>query len=94
MHPANVLLRPVITEKSTLLHDKGRYIFEVSPKASKPDIKSAVEQAFNVHVASVNIVKLPGKKKRYGPRFSKPSPVKKAVVTLRSGEKIQIFEGL
>lgn len=94
MHPAEILKRPVITEKSTLLHDTGRYVFEVMPNATKPQVKAAVEKAFDVHVTAVNMIKLPGKRKRYGPRFSKPSPFKKAVVTLKSGERIQIFEGL
>lgn len=94
MHPAEILKRPVITEKSTLLHDTGRYIFEVMPNATKPQVKAAVERAFDVHVIAVNMIKLPGKRKRYGPRFNKPSPMKKAVITLRPGERIQIFEGL
>ena len=94
MHPPEILVRPVITEKSTLLHEKGRYVFQVSPKATKPQIKAAVEQAFEVHVAAVNIIKLPGKRRRYGPRLVKARPVKKAIVTLRPGDRIQIFEGL
>ena len=94
MHPSEVLIRPVITEKSTQLHDKGRYMFEVPLRATKGQVKAAVEQAFEVHVAAVNIAKLPGKRKRYGARLTKPHPVKKAMVTLRSGDRIQLFEGL
>ena len=94
MRPGEILIRPVITEKSTLLHDKGRYIFEVRPKATKPEVKEAVEQAFGVHVKAVNIIRLLGKRKRYGPRLVKASPTKKAVVTLRPGERIQLFEGI
>jgi large subunit ribosomal protein L23 len=94
MRPGEVLVRPIITEKSTQLNEKGCYIFEIAPGTAKPEVKTAVEKAFNVHVTSVNIVKLPGKSRRYGPRYKKTSPTKKAVVTLKSGEKIQIFEGL
>lgn len=94
MHPSEVLIRPVITEKSTQLHDQGRYIFEVPLGATKGQVKAAVEQAFEVHVTAVNIAKLPGKRKRYGPRLTKAHPIKKAMVTLRSGDRIQLFEGL
>jgi large subunit ribosomal protein L23 len=94
MHSVDILIRPIITEKSTQLHDSGRYIFQVAPKATKTQVKDAVEQAFDVHVAAVNILKLPGKRKRYGPRLSKARSIKKAVVTLRAGDRIQIFEGL
>ena len=94
MRPSDILVRPIITEKSTLLHDSGRYIFQVAPKATKIQVKKAIEQAFEVHVAAVNMLKLPGKRKRYGPRLSKARSIKKAVVTLRAGDRIQIFEGL
>lgn len=94
MHPSEILIRPVITEKSTQLHGRGRYIFQVSLKATKSQVKAAVEQAFDVRVSAINILKLPGKRKRYGPRLTRARPMKKAMVTLRAGDRIQIFEGL
>ena len=94
MHISSVLLRPTITEKSTLLQEAGQYTFEIAPKANKTLVKQAVEQNFNVTVLSVNITMNRGKKKRYGPRFKKRPDVKKAVVTLRQGDRINLIEGL
>lgn len=93
MHPFQVLRRPIVTEKSTLLQEQSRYVFEVFSKANKAQVKEAVEDAFNVEVVAVNIVNLHGKPKRYGPRYTKVNEYKKAVVTLKPGNKIQIFEG-
>ncbi len=90
----NVLLKPLITEKSTLLQESGKYVFQVAPKANKIMIKQSVELAFGVKVVDVNIAWNHGKAKRYGPRFSRASNIKKAVVTLRAGDKIQLVEGL
>ena len=89
-----VLVKPTITEKSTLLQETGKYTFEVAPRANKVEIKEAVQRNFGVKVLDVNITKLRGKKKRYGPRSVKPPDTKKAVVTLRSGDRINIIEGL
>jgi large subunit ribosomal protein L23 len=93
MNIYEVLIRPIITEKSTLLQEKGKYVFQVAPGANKAQVKEAVEKVFKVKVLSVNITKLPGKRKRYGPRWVKEPAIKKAVVTLRPGDKIQIVEG-
>jgi large subunit ribosomal protein L23 len=89
-----VLVKPTITEKSTLLQETGKYTFEVAPRANKVEIKEAVQRNFGVKVLDVNITKLRGKKKRYGPRSVKQPDTKKAVVTLRSGDRINIIEGL
>ena len=62
-------------------------------RATRHVVDSAVQKAYNVNVASVNIVKTPGKRKRYGPRLVKRPDTKKAIVTLKSGERIQLFEG-
>ena len=94
MNISEVLLRPTITEKSTLLHEDGQYTFQVAPKANKTLVKQAVEQNFGVKVVSVNITVNRGKRKRYGPRFKKQPDVKKAVVTLRPGDRIDLIEGL
>ncbi len=94
MNISDVLLRPTITEKSTLLQEDGQYTFEVAPKANKTLVKQAVEENFNVKVLSVNITVNRGKRKRYGPRFKKRPDVKKAVVTLAMGDRIDLIEGL
>ena len=94
MHFSQVLRRPLITEKMTRLGDKSKYAFEVDPHANRLEVRGAVEKAFNVKVASVNILWVKGKTKRLGPRqFATPS-WKKAVVTLREGYKLQLFEGV
>lgn len=94
MNISEVLLRPTITEKSTLLQEEGQYTFVVAPKANKTLVKQAVEENFNVTVISVNITRNHGKRKRYGPRYKKQPDVKKAVVTLQAGDRIELIEGL
>jgi large subunit ribosomal protein L23 len=94
MHPFQVLRRPLITEKSTLLQEQGKYAFEIAARASKHQVKEAVEKAFKVNVIGVNVITVPGKSKRIGRRFVKSSPWKKAVVTLGEGQKIEFFEGV
>ena len=94
MNIHQVLVKPTITEKSTLLQESGKYTFQVSPRANKVEVKEAVEKNFGVTVMDVNITKLHGKVKRYGARMSKRPDVKKAVVTLKPGDRINIIEGL
>ena len=94
MNISDVLLRPTITEKSTLLQEEGQYTFEIAPRANKTLVKQAVQENFNVTVLSVNITVNRGKRKRYGPRFKKRPDVKKAVVTLAPGDRIELIEGL
>ncbi len=94
MNIYEVLLKPVITEKSTLLQDEGRYTFQVALKANKGLVKEAVEKNFNVTVVDVNITMLRGKSKRYGPKVKKTPDTKKAIVTLKAGERINLVEGL
>ena len=77
MHISEVLLRPTITEKSTLLQEEGQYTFEIAPRANKTLVKQAVEENFNVTVISVNITRNRGKRKRYGPRFKKATRYQK-----------------
>lgn len=94
MNIHQVLVRPTITEKSTLLQESGKYTFRVAPRANKMEVKEAVEKNFGVTVLDVNITKLHGKVKRYGPRPSKQPDQKKAVVTLKPGDRINLIEGL
>ncbi len=93
MHLYEVLRRPLITEKSTALQMLNKYAFEVAKEANKPLIKQAVEKAFNVKVTAVNVVILPGKKRRIGMRELPAHPWKKAIVTLKPGDTIEFFEG-
>jgi large subunit ribosomal protein L23 len=89
-----VLRRPLVTEKGTVLQDQNKYIFEVAKGANKPQVKQAVEKAFNVTVKSINIMTVVGKKKRYGRAITQRPDWKKAVVTLKEGDSIQVFEGI
>ncbi|MBI4199542.1 MAG: 50S ribosomal protein L23 [Chloroflexi bacterium] len=93
MHPVDVLVRPVVTEKSTLLQEQGKYVFVVRPEANKGMVREAIQQAYGVRVLGVNMAVSRGKLKRYGPRRVKTAGYKKAIVTLKPGDKIQIFEG-
>jgi large subunit ribosomal protein L23 len=95
MHVYEVLRRPVVTEKSMDLSDQGKYVFEVDRRANKHQIKDAVEEVFEVTVVSVNVVKMPPKRSRYGRRVIVKEPAwKKAIVTLVDGDSISFFEGV
>lgn len=94
MHPYEVLRRPMITEKATVLKEQGKYVFEVASRAGRQQVKQAVEKAFNVEVLKVNIVNLPGKMKRAGKRTYMTDSMKKAIVTLAPGSKIEFIEGI
>jgi len=94
MTTQQILLQPTITEKGTLLQESGKYTFRIVATANKVQVKEAVEKSFNVTVLDVNITKLRGKRKRYGPRFKKMPDVKKAVVTLKPGDRINLIEGV
>lgn len=94
MDPHDVLVRPIISEQSMDGLAHNRYTFEVRPAATKTQIKNAVEQIFKVRVISVNTSRTPSKTRRMG-RFAGRTPeIKKAVVTLQPGSKIEFFEGL
>ena len=89
----NIIKRPVISEKSTALAEvANRYVFEVDYSASKPEIKSAIEQLFKVKVRAVNTIVMHGKNKRAGRFEFKRSNWKKAVITLVAGQKIELFQ--
>jgi large subunit ribosomal protein L23 len=94
MQGYDILRRPIITEKSTLMQENGRYAFEVSPSATKHQIQRAVMDAFDVKVIKVNTMNVRGKQKRFGPRISTKRSWKKAIVTLAPGDTITIFEGV
>lgn len=88
---ADLIRRPLITEKATLLLENNQYVFEVAPKATKPDIRAAIESLFDVKVTGVSTVNLPRKKRRVG-RFEGFRPrYKRAIVTLAEGDSITLF---
>jgi len=88
------IVRPLITEKSSAAYqDRGEYTFEVHPLATKPQIRSAIEQLFGVKVTGVWTSNVRGKEKRMGKTTGHRPNWKKAIVTLRDGDTIEIFEG-
>ena len=94
MNASSILLRPVITEKTTDMQERGRYTFEVALGSTKLDIKQAVQTVFSVDVVKVNTMNIRGKRKRFGPRLAARPSRKKAIVTLAAGQSITIFEGV
>ena len=88
--PRSVIIKPIVSEKSYNLIDNGKYTFEVDPKSNKTEIKQAVEQIFNVKVASVNTLNRIGKTKRTKFGFGKRKDTKRAIITLKSGS-IDLF---
>ncbi|TVR01179.1 MAG: 50S ribosomal protein L23 [Deltaproteobacteria bacterium] len=88
----DIIRRPVITEKSSLLEGDNKFVFEVDLRANKHQIRTAVERIFGVDVLSVNTAVMQGKRKRFGRNFGKRSNWKKAVVTLAEGQTISFFE--
>jgi large subunit ribosomal protein L23 len=90
----DVILSPVITEKATLASDKNQVMFRVARDATKPQIKEAVEKLFDVKVKSVNTLVRKGKTKVFRGNFGSQSDVKRAVVTLEEGHRIDVTTGL
>ena len=91
----NVIVRPLVTEKSTdQLERNGAYSFVVGVDANKVEIAQAIEQLFNVKVRSVRTMRYRGKERRVGRHVGRRAAWKKAVVTLREGDTIEIFEGV
>jgi large subunit ribosomal protein L23 len=91
--PGDVLLGPVVSEKSYGLLDENKYTFFVRPDANKTQIKIAVEEAFSVKVTGVNTANRPGKRVRTRAGFGKRADTKRAIVSLRQGDRIDIFGG-
>jgi large subunit ribosomal protein L23 len=91
--PRDVLLQPVISEKSYGLLDSNKYTFLVRPDANKTQIKIAVQQAFGVRVLDVNTLNRPGKRKRTRTGFGRRNDTKRAIVSLAPGDRIEIFGG-
>lgn len=93
MEARDILIRPIVTEKFTALMEQGKYTFRVPLAATKIQIRQAVEQIFKVKVQAVNTMRYEGKLKRMGRTQGRRSDWKKAVVTLKPGEAIELFEG-
>lgn len=90
----DIILKPIVTEKSMNLLADNKYTFLVDKKANKTEIKSAIESIFKVKVESVSTMIIKGKPKRMGRFEGKRPDRKKAVVTLKAGQKIRIFDGM
>ncbi len=90
----DVILSPVITEKATIASEKNQVMFKVSRTATKPQIKEAVEKLFDVKVKAVNTLVRKGKKKAFKGTLGQQSDVKKAIVTLEEGQRIDVTTGL
>ena len=90
----DIVLAPHITEKSTMLSETNSVVFKVAPRATKPEIKAAVEAIFGVTVTQVNTIVTKGKTKRWKGKPYQRSDVKKAIVRLAEGQSIDITEGV
>ena len=95
MDPHQIIIRPVISEKSyNLIESEGQYTFQVDRRANKNQIKHAIESAFDVQVQKVNTAHVKSKPKRQGLTHGRTSKWKKAVVKLAEGDRIELFEGV
>ncbi len=88
------LIKPIDTEKSKEIGVNNQYVFEVHPKSNKIEIKKAIEAAYGVKPVKVNIINVRGKRVRYGRQFGRTKHWKKAIVTLKQGERIEVYEGV
>ena len=88
---ADLIIRPIVTEKATLQLEDNKYVFDVLPEASKPEIKAAIEMLFDVKVTRVNTARMPRKQKRVGRFIGFKPQVKRAIVTLDAGDSIDLF---
>ena len=94
MEARDIIIKPVVTEKSVSLMQENKYVFKVALSANKIEIKKAIEEIFRVKVVNVNTVRVNGKTKRMGRYEGKTSDYKKAIVQLAEGDSIEVFEGL
>ncbi len=88
---ADLIVKPIVTEKATLLLEDNKYTFDVLPKATKPEIKTAIELLFDVKVTKVNTARPPRKTKRVGRFLGYKPQFKRAIVTLQEGDSISLF---
>ena len=90
--PRDIIIRPVISEKTYGLLDENKYTFVVDPRANKTQIKQAIEGIFDVKVLSVNTMNRPGKRKRRGLIVGQRPNTKRAIVTVAEGDEIELFD--
>jgi large subunit ribosomal protein L23 len=93
-NPREIIVRPVVTERSTTLGENDAFTFIVAEDANKIEIRRAVEQMFDVKVRSVNTMRYRGKARRVGRNTGRRASFKKAIVTLVEGERIDVYEGI
>jgi large subunit ribosomal protein L23 len=89
----SILIEPVLTEKSNVMREEGKYVFRVDPRADKTQVMEAVRRMFNVHPLDCNIINVKSKPRRLRGRPGRTATWKKAIVRLAEGEKIAVFEG-
>ena len=88
---ADLILKPIVTEKATIQLEENKYVFNVLPKATKPEIRAAIESLFDVTVTKVNTLRLARKKRRVGRFIGYKPQYKRAIVTLKEGDSIVLF---
>ena len=93
MNSNDIIIRPIISEKTTGLMEENKYVFEVSRKANKHMVKKAIKDLFEIDAEKVNIMNVRGKNRRLRFHVGKRSAWKKAIITLTAGQKIEIFDG-
>ena len=89
-----ILLKPIVSEKSTLLHSKNQYVFKVAPSANKIEIKKAIQEAFHSMPTDVRIIRVQGKEVRRGTQKGRRASYKKAIVKMPAGVTLPIYEGV
>ena len=92
MNYNDIIIRPVLSEKSTDLSEESKYVFQVATYANKHIIKKAVKEIFNVNPIKINVINVRGKKRRVRYQYGYTPSWKKAIVTIAKGEKIELFE--
>ena len=93
-NPRDIIIRPIVTEKTSDMMKDNKYTFQVATGANKTEIRQAIEAIFNVKVVNVNTIRVLGKTKRMGKYEGKRSDYKKAIVKLAEGNTIPLFEGM
>lgn len=92
MNAHEILVKPIITEKATIISDQNKYVFRVAKTANKKTVSQAIKAVYNVEPVSVNIINVRGKVKSVRLRSGRTNAWKKAIITLKVGDKIELFE--
>ena len=94
MKKGDIIIHPVVTEKTTMLQEQGKYVFKVDKRANKKEIMQQVKEIFNVDPVSCNIINVKGKRRRERYKEGRTSSWKKAIITIKEGQKIEFFESV